>query len=500
MGPRILLLALAAALLFGTLLNPWTAPAEAWAAGAPAVSEEGGEHEAGHDDGHGEGGHSDPFANILLSLAILVLFALLGRTLAARLDQPTVLGELAIGMVLGNIGYHLLGDPLAVLIMHLDVVSAIFTDIWQSDLPVAEAVGHLTAGTGKEAVILGILETAPVFLLVAFAVWIFSNLGVILLLFMVGLESSVEEMVKVGPRALSVAMVGIVAPFGLGYWSSLVLLPDAGQEVHLFLGATLCATSVGITARVFKDLGRLQTPEAQIILGAAVIDDVLGLIILAVVVGIVATGGVALGAVLKILLLSAVFLGAVLLLGDRLSDLTASLVSITQRPHAKLLIPLSLAFFMAWLANQIELATIVGAFAAGMVLKEEHFRTRKRTIEAMVDPLEAIFAPIFFLLMGMQVNLASFLEAETLKLSFAFIVVAIVGKVVSGWPAGSDMDRLSVGLGMMPRGEVGLIFASIGKNLGVVTDGTFSAVVLMVLVTTLAAPLCLKWSLARSGH
>ncbi len=456
--------------------------------------------------GGGEGGHSDPFVEILFGLAVLVLAALIGRVLAARLDQPTVLGELVVGVVLGNIGYAL-REPLAVLIMHLDWVSKMFQVIWAENISVSEAARRvlsaeqLSAGEAGDRLLEVVIGPhGSIFVIVTFSIWIFSNLGVILLLFMVGLESSIDEMIGVGKRALAVALVGIFAPFGLGYLSALWLLPDQGQAVHLFLAATLTATSVGITARVFKDFHRLHTPEAKIILGAAVIDDILGLIILAVVVGIVSTGDVQLFHVLRIIGLSFAFLGAVLLFGNRLSRWTARAVDVLQRPHGKLLLPLLLAFFMSWAANKIELAAIVGAFAAGLLLKEEHFKDRRHPIEEMVDPLEAIFAPIFFVLMGMQVNLATFLEPGTLGLATAFVVVAVIGKVVSGLPAGKDLDRLSIGFGMTPRGEVGLIFASIGKGLGVVTEGIFSAVVIMVMVTTLVTPLALKWSLNRGAE
>lgn len=462
-------------------------------------------HDAdGHGgDDHGGGGHNDPFAPILFGFASLVVAALIGRAIAARLDQPTVLGDLLMGVVLGNVGYAL-QQPFAIVIMHLDAVSGIFRETWNNNLPVGQAIQAFfsseqlqSGGIGDQVFDIVTGSHGSMFVMVAFSIWIFSNLGVILLLFMVGLESSVDEMLGVGPRSLLVALVGIVAPFGLGYGSSLWLLPNEPQTVHLFLGATLTATSVGITARVFKDLNKIHSTEAKVILGAAVIDDVLGLIILAVVVGIVSTGGVDLLGILKILLLSVVFLGGLMWLGDRISVTLARMVAALNRPHAKLLLPLTFACMMSFAANQIELAAIVGAFAAGLILKEEHFRDRRHTIEDMIDPLEAIFAPIFFVLMGMQVNLRTFLDPNTVALAAAFTVMAVIGKVVSGLPVGKKYDQLSVGLGMIPRGEVGLIFASIGKGLGVVTDSLFSAVVMMVIVTTLVTPMALKWSLNR---
>jgi len=452
------------------------------------------------------GGHTDPFAVILLELAALIVIAMIGRWAATSVGQPSVLGELIIGVLVGNIGYWL-GRPLFVLIMHLGDALPIVREVWNSGLPVREAAAQvltpqqLAPGMAGER-LLALLTGAHSerYVNTALALWIFSNLGVMLLLFVVGLESTVKEMLAVGARALGVAVVGVVAPFALGFVSARLLLPDAPSTVALFIGATLCATSVGITARVFRDLRRMDTREAKVILGAAVIDDILGLVVLAIVVGIVAGGAVQLGPVLRITALSAVFLAAVIVLGERAVRALIPVMHALDRAHLRLLFPLALAFSASWLASQIELAPIVGAFAAGLIVNEELFPPVEggaRSIEEMVQPVEAIFAPIFFVLMGMQVNLATFLSPQTDVVALALTVAAVAGKVAAGLPAGSDADRLTVGIGMVPRGEVGLIFASVGKSVGVIDDAVFSAVVMMVIVTTLLAPLMLKWSLAR---
>jgi len=309
--------------------------------------------------------------------------------------------------------------------------------------------------------------------------------------------------VGVGPRALVVAVIGIAVPFALGYLTTTVLLPTAPVAVHLFVGATLSATSVGITARVFQDLRRLQSAEAKLILSAAVIDDVLGLIVLAVVAGVVATGGIHLGEVARITLLSAAFMATVIFLGDRIARRLARAFRRLEPTQTRLLFALTLAFLMGWLANLIGLATIVGAFAAGLIVSDTHFPAREgghdasgETVHALVAPLEQIFAPVFFLLMGMQVNLSTFARPGTLGVAVGLTVAAVAGKVICGLAAGKT-DRLSVGLGMVPRGEVGLIFASVGKGLGVIDAGLFSAVVIMVMVTTMMTPIALKWSLGR---
>ena len=462
----------------------------------------------GAGGGHGGGTHVDTFAAVLLELAAVIVTAMIGRWAAAAVNQPSVLGELLVGVAAGNLGYWL-GQPLFILVMHLGDTQPLFAEIWATGLPVRDVAPRVFSaaqlapgGIGEQVVQILTGPGSSHLVVMTIALWMFSNLGVILLLFIVGLESTVNEMLAVGPRAVAVAVIGIIAPFGLGYLATRLVLPELPVTVALFTGATLSATSVGITARVFKDLNRLQAPEARIILGAAVIDDVLGLIILAIVVGIVASGGVEIGAIVRIGLLAAMFLGVVIIFGERMVRGLIPVMTALDRRNLKLLFPLALALALSWLASKIELATIVGAFAAGLILNEKHFPKaddeHATTIEELIHPLEAIFAPVFFVLMGMQVNLAAFGSIDTLGISLALIITAIVAKLVAGLPAGKGVDRLSVGIGMVPRGEVGLIFASVGKSLGVVDEGLFSAVVIMVIVTTLLAPLLLKWSLARN--
>ena len=457
----------------------------------------------------GEGVHGDPFAPVLLELAIVVLAAAVGRRVAGLGGQPAVLGELVIGVVIGNVGYWL-GSPLAVILMHWDQVGLIVAKAWDSHLTVTDAAGKvfppsdLGPGSVGERVIQALKGPAGArWLDMTLVVWFMSNLGVTLLLFMVGMESSVEELVGVGSRALIVAVIGIVAPFALGLAAMAIVRPGAPGAVDLFVGATLSATSVGITARVFQDLRRLRSPEVKLILGAAVIDDVLGLIVLAVVAGVVATGAIHLGDVARIAVLSAIFMAVVIFLGDRLAGRLARAFRRLEPTQTRLLFALTLAFVMGWVANRIGLATIIGAFAAGLIVSETHFVAREPengrpsdTVHALVAPLEQIFAPVFFLLMGMQVNLATFKHPSTLATAAVLTAAAVLGKLACGVAAGK-VDRLSVGFGMVPRGEVGLIFAGVGKGLGVIDDALFSAIVIMVMVTTMITPLALKWSLGR---
>ena len=407
------------------------------------------------------GSHIDPVAGVVLSLAIILIGAKLGGHLATRIGQPSVLGELAMGVILGNLSLF-----------------------------------SFTA--------LDYLKTDP-------SIDMLSKLGVILLLFMVGLESTVAQMVKVGASSFLVAILGVVGPFALGWGVGVWLLPEHSAYMHAFLGAALTATSVGITARVLKDLGRSQTTESRIILGAAVIDDVLGLLILAVVSGIITAANagaeMSYGDVGVTVLKASVFLIGSLVVGLRLAPRMFLLASKLRAQGVLLAVGLSFCFVLAYLANTIGLAPIVGAFAAGLILENVHYRDfvdrGEHSLEHLIEPIAAFLVPVFFVLMGMRTDLRSFVDINVLGLAAALCAAAIIGKQLAMLGVvEKGLDRLSVGIGMIPRGEVGLIFANIGLTLviggeRIVDQGTFSAVVVMVIVTTVVTPPLLKWSLNR---
>jgi len=448
----------------------------------------------------------EPFSFILLELAVIIAMAALGRGLALRFNQASVLGELLIGVLLGNIAYWF-GNPLATVVMHASDAQSLVDEVWLTGVSINDAAEkiftsqELANGVPHELVNILSGPHTPELLLMITTLWLFSNLGVIMLLFMVGLDNSVAEMVKVGSRSVAVSIIGVIAPFAIGFLVSDWLLPDASTPTKLFISATLCATSVGLTARVLEDLNRNKSKEARVILGAAVIDDILGLIILAIVIGIVSSGTVHMGEVARIVLLASAFVIVVLMFGENsVGWLVMQFYKFFNKMQVRLLFPLALAFLMAAFANYIGLAAIVGAFAAGLIVSDNHFGGDKSpSTQELIRPIQSLFAPVFFVLMGMQVNLETFLELETIWLAAAFTVAAILGKLFSGLPAGKGIDRLSVGIGMIPRGEVGLIFASIGKGLGVVNDSVFTAVVIMVIVTTLVTPVMLKWSLEANS-
>ena len=404
----------------------------------------------------------DPSAKVVLAVAVIYVTALLAGELAVRVGQPAVLGELLGGVVIGNL--------------------------------------TLVGFGGLEF----IKSDAGVDLL--------ARIGVLILLFEVGLESTVHQMMKVGSTAMLVAVLGVIAPFALGWGVGAWLLPAEGPYVHAFLGATLAATSVGITARVLKDIGQSQSAEARVILGAAVVDDVLGLVILAVVTGIIAAANagttMGYGSIGAIVGKSLGFLVGAIAIGYWLAPRLVHWSSHLRSRGASLAVSLSLCFVTAYAAYAAGLAPIIGAFAAGLVLESSHYHwftdRGEHAIEDLLHPLLVALVPIFFVLMGMKTDLRAFAQPGVLGLATALSVAALVGKqACSLGVLTPGLNRLAIGLGMVPRGEVGLIFAGIGLGLTlagqpVIGPTTYSAVVVMVIVTTMVTPPALKWSFGRA--
>lgn len=417
----------------------------------------------------------------LLWLAIILLAARLFSPLAERVGFPAVLGELLLGVVLGN---------LSLLEFHY-------------------------------------FETVARDPIIAFL----AELGVIILLLQIGLETRLGDLVKVGVSAFTVGSVGIVVPFALGaFLAGPLLLPGLDQNTYLFLGATLAATSVGITGRVFRDLGKLHLPEAQIVLGAAVIDDVLGLVILAVVSSLVQAGSVSLPEVLWIIAKAILFLGGSIGLGRLVAPHSSRwLARLDSGPSMLFAQVLATGLFLAWLAHAIGLAPIIGAFAAGLLfepvfLKDFATPSVVREIEPllpgegpglrervnavlsrhtshqhehMIEPIGYFFVPVFFVLTGMQVDLQTLSDPKVVLIALGLTAAAVLGKLVAGFFAGKGRNAWIVGWGMVPRGEVGLIFAMVGKQLGVMSEGMFSVIVIMVILTTLLTPPVLTRLLRR---
>lgn len=401
---------------------------------------------------------------ILIGLAAILFFAKIGGALFEKFGQPAVLGELAAGILIGSlslIGFH-------------------SVDFLRNN----EIIGSL------------------------------AEVGVIILLFEVGLESNIGDLLKVGWSSLLVAVAGVIAPFILGWVVAAYFLPESSPLTHIFIGATLCATSVGITARVLKDLGQLSTKESRIILGAAVIDDVLGLLLLAVISGAVkaAQTGTGIGAAEIVLTAakSSFFLVGAIFVGHYIVPPLFRHAGNLERRGVLLAVSIVFCLTMAWIASVVGLAPIVGAFAAGLVLDEVHlenFRSHEEfTLHQLIMPVSSLLVPLFFVLMGLKVDLSLFAKPEVFLFAVALIFAAVIGKQVCSFAAiEKGVNRATIGLGMIPRGEVGLIMAGIGTTLvltnssgiaePIINPATFNAIILMVIATTLITPPLLKWSL-----
>ena len=375
------------------------------------------------------------------------------------------------------------------------VLSSIFVRFKQP-----EVLGELTAG-----VILGTLGLIPLLGQPGHEVlFLLSEVGVAILLFEIGLETDLNELLSVGLPSLTVAILGVVVPFFLGFYS-VYLLGDFGfisSESGLFLvaltiGATLTATSVGITARVLSELGKLKAIESKVILGAAVIDDVIGLIILAIVGGLISSSNLGQDVSIEFSSVAIItgkafgFLFLAIVIGRLFTTKLFIFIHSLKARGSLLLGALSYTFIFAFLEQFAGLAPIIGAFAAGLLLAKTN---QKTLIEDRLKPVADVFIPIFFIMVGAAVDISVFNpfikeNIAVIILALVLFVIAIIGKLISGLGAFSlKANKLVIGIGMIPRGEVGLIFASMGLATGVLNSSDYSALTVMVMLTTFIAP------------
>jgi Kef-type K+ transport system membrane component KefB len=406
-----------------------------------------------HGGAAGAGDHIRVEHFFLVLITILLVGKGLGEV-AERIGQPAVLGELVAGVVLG---YSVLGV-----------------------VPVDGAMAEI--------------------------VTLLAEVGVAILLFEIGLETDLKEMFRVGASASTVAVVGVTLPFLLGFlywwWATPAIGSHPGDVtdtmVAIFVGATLTATSVGITARVLTDLNRIHTREARVIIGAAVVDDVLGLVILAIVSGLAAGAGLtALGIATKFAV-AVGFLVAAVIIGNWVAPRLFGLIDQLRVRGVLLVSAFSFALLFGALAGLAGSAMIIGSFAAGIVLSSTN---QFDVIEERIKPVADVFTPIFFVSVGAAVNVNLFLpwseqfSTSVLAVGGILLVIAIIGKLVAGYTVGwgsEPMNHAAIGVGMVPRGEVGLIFAQLGLTNGILSSEVFSAILIMVIFTTFIAPPLLK--------
>ena len=350
----------------------------------------------------------------------------------------------------------------------------------------SSVLGELLAGVLVGPSLLGLIHPTETLTLLG-------EIGVMLLLFEVGLESDLQSFLRVGPSAAVVALIGVAVPFALGYGVAVLLQLTTLQAI--FVGATLTATSVAISARVLSDLGRLQSHEGNIILGAAVLDDILGLVILSVMVGLAESGTISWLAIVQTAGLAILFLTVAMVFGNRYASLFSKLVNRLNTRGALVITALTFALLLGYVAEAVRVAPLVGAFAAGLILaRTEH----QRLIEERLKPITDVFVPIFFILVGVAVDVTHLnpfnaQNQSVLLLAGGLTLVAIVGKLVSGCGVlDRTVNRWVVGVGMVPRGEVGLIFAGVGLGAHIITDAQYGSILVVVAVTTFLSPVLLK--------
>jgi Kef-type K+ transport system membrane component KefB len=425
-------------------------------------------------------GQYHAYALSFLWIAIALLAARIGGMIE-KLTQPAVLGELLMGTILGNM-----------FLCGIDFFQPMKSDVYLQFL---------------------------------------GEIGIVILLFQVGLESNIKQMQSIGIRAFFVAIIGVLAPYLLGrYLAGPYLMPGFSDQTYIFLGATLTATSIGITARVFKDFNIMNSKESKIIIGAAIIDDIIGLVILAIVTAIIQNGTFDIHELLITSCLALGFLIASILGGSYLAPFFGKWLShIHAGQSMKLTFALSLGFLLAYLADAIGLSPIIGAFSAGLMLDSTHFkdfrsshliqelqtigqnqqsevetkilsvaeRANEKHIEELIAPIGQFTTPIFFIITGMSVDLMAFTQTSTLLLGILLTIIAIIGKLLSGFAAGKGVKHWLIGWGMVPRGEVGLIFASVGKSLGVINANEYSVIIMVIISTTFISPIMLNYLIKR---
>ncbi len=392
---------------------------------------------------------SEVIGDLLIKLLILLVVAKVFGWIATYFKQPSVLGELLAGVVLG---------PSILGIIH----------------PLIGEVGGLSTH------ILTFL----------------AEIGVIILLFQVGLESKLSKLLKVGFASVLVAFAGVIFPFALTF--SFFASMGYSTLIGVFVGATFSATSIGITMRVLEDMKKIDTTEARIILGAADIDDVIALIALSILIGIVEAGSVSYFNIGKIAVFAVLFLVASLFIGFAISGALHKMLEKLKVVRTFIYTSFIFALGFAYLANAIGLATIVGAFVAGLVLERSKDRPK---LEEKLKPLANIFVPIFFVMAGVKLNLHVLFNLQNLPIIFVLIGIAILGKMLSGFfaycPHGKKVNKLAVSLGMIPRGEVGLIFATYGLAYGVLDQYLYAIVVVVIMLTTFVTPTPLEWVMEK---
>ncbi|MDQ5920098.1 MAG: hypothetical protein QG673_154 [Pseudomonadota bacterium] len=398
-------------------------------------------------------------SKLLLYTFIIMLLAIIAL-LTNKIKQPAVLGQILVGCIISILANHNI--------------------IFFKDMTHEPVLGFL------------------------------AELGSILLLFEIGLESKLQEITNCGRHALIVAITGVTVPFILGYFILTPLIaPHYTLSLSLFIASILAVTSTGISVSVFKDMGILRQRAAQIVLSASIIDDIIGLVLLSIITELEQSGNINLLHILTTLILVFLFFVISWIVGKLiLPQITTRITSkISKDDNIITFTVIAFCLFLAWMAQLVGLAPIIGAFTAGLLIQESYFKdykftriTRDTTISAihnqhiikLISQIGTIFIPIFFIYAGMQVNIANGLNYTTLKLTILLSIFAIFSKSLCGIFLPKTINKWIVGFGMVPRGEIGIIFALAGLKFKLIDNNLFTALLLMVIITSIITPIILN--------
>ncbi|BCX89692.1 hypothetical protein MIN45_P2065 [Methylomarinovum tepidoasis] len=443
----------------------------------------------------------DPFAYILIELGLIIAAVVAGHLLARRLQLPVILGELLVGMVIGNFLYWSELSPLFFLIMHLGDASLLFREVWISGASVVDAAGRIFSpeelapgGVGARLIDILVGDEGPGFLLMGSALWHFSNLGILFLWFRVALGMRIEELLGAGMRALAVAAAGVVAALGLGLVVLDWLLPEADFSTRLLLASGLAPTSASIALPLLEGFKAHHGSLVALATGAILVADVLAVLLVSTAVTLVQGGQGLAGAWGQVFGVVA-YVGVVLYLCRLAPGWELLWLAEMEQYQALLLLPLGLAFLLAWIADMLSLSSLIGIFGAALLLNALDLEKRcggKVSTRDLMQPLTQVFAPVFFVLLGMQINLIDFFSLQVLAMGVLLAAAAIGAKLTGAWLVARGTEGWLLGWSLVPRGEMALVVAATAKSLGVMSDDVYAAFMLMVIATMLAGSALLR--------
>ncbi len=444
----------------------------------------------------------DPFAYILIELGLIIAAVVAGHLIARRLQLPAILGELVVGLVIGNFLYWSELSPLFFLIMHLGDASLLFREVWVSGASVIDAAGNIFApeelepgGVGARLIDILVGDEGPGFLLMGSALWHFSNLGILFLWFRVALGMRLEDLLAAGRRSLAVALAGAAVALISGWLVLDWLVPEADRSTRLLLASGLVPTSASIALPLVDSLRRRFPDLVSLALGVVLVADITAVLLVSTAVTLVQAGNPGLAAVSMQILGVLVYMAAILYLCRLAPRWELPWLAGMEEYQALLLLPLGLAFLLAWIADLLNLSSLIGIFGAALLLNALDLERRcggRVSTRDLMQPLTQVFAPVFFVLLGMQINLVDFLSLPVFGMGVLLAAVAVGAKLIGAWLVVRRREGWLLGWTLVPRGEMALIVAATGKSLGVMGDDVYAAFMLMVIVTMVAAASVLR--------